>query len=783
MFIKINKKNISSDIALAREVNEKNNFKECDEINKDKNNKKDNKRDKTTIPGDDNDEVEEINNNNTNNNKEKENNQQEIKNKIKSSKTHKSAKENSSLDPNQTWGDIKYNNYIDPNNKSFANPTVKNRMSIKSIGTKFAALQQSGFSQTNSSALGMSNVYSTAAEKRIVIAPGFSVNDLPKQSTISQVVADSITKKIIMIILFMLAVAPLTNEESYDDGSMQPYVMLCEYINGYINMTYPNVSDRTEENLAINSDFNYTIERFLREDTDMYFPIKRIEYNNNLLYFNYTYANNTYRIDEELFAFSKFGLTEISYLNISYTRDVAIVSIIRTLYMIFIVWFLATKLENDSKQVILEPLQVMIDVVQTVAKDPVNAKNIDQMSHTISASIKRLKKIRNKKSKNNNDFESQYEVQIIQLAIIKISALLAVSFGEAGGEIIKENISSSTELNPLIKGKKKQAIFGFCDIRKFSDINQALQEKTMVFVNEVAEIVHSAVDRFGGSTNKNIGDVFLMVWRKSEREFKSHNKFHQSSYTADQSLLAYLYCIQKINKSFSIAKYKYNEEIIKKLGNNFKVSMGFGLHCGWGIEGAIGSFYKIDASYLSPNVNIAARLMAATKQYKVPILISNCLYDSLSPEMQQICRKIDVVQVKGSKQPLGLYTVDVNMNPKIGKAKDRANLKAHKKYLRMKKDEIKKLYVEGRSFKSLLTNKKNFKELLKVKKGKVFYETFAEGLELYIQGKWKLAGEKLEDCNYIDDDDGPTQTLLSYMKKRDFICPPDWDGCRKLTSK
>jgi len=41
--------------------------------------------------------------------------------------------------------------------------------------------------------------------------------------------------------------------------------------------------------------------------------------------------------------------------------------------------------------------------------------------------------------------------------------------------------------------------------------------------------------------------------------------------------------------------------------------MGFGLHTGWAIEGAIGSTYKIDASYLSPNVNIASRLDGATK--------------------------------------------------------------------------------------------------------------------------------------------------------------------------
>ncbi len=55
--------------------------------------------------------------------------------------------------------------------------------------------------------------------------------------------------------------------------------------------------------------------------------------------------------------------------------------------------------------------------------------------------------------------------------------------------------------------------------------------------------------------------------------------------------------------------------------------MHFGIHIGWGIEGAIGSEYKIDASYLSPNVNIASRLNAASKQYGVSVLFSGQIYD------------------------------------------------------------------------------------------------------------------------------------------------------------
>ena len=59
----------------------------------------------------------------------------------------------------------------------------------------------------------------------------------------------------------------------------------------------------------------------------------------------------------------------------------------------------------------------------------------------------------------------------------------------------------------------------------------------------------------------------------------------------------------------------------------YKVKMGYGLHIGWGIEGAIGSLFKIDASYLSFNVNMAGKLEELSKTYGLPILISSDLYE------------------------------------------------------------------------------------------------------------------------------------------------------------
>merc|ERR1711988_1142124 len=81
----------------------------------------------------------------------------------------------------------------------------------------------------------------------------------------------------------------------------------------------------------------------------------------------------------------------------------------------------------------------------------------------------------------------------------------------------------------------------------------------------------------------------------------------------------------------------------------YTVRMGSGLHLGWAIEGAVGSSHKVDATYLSPHVNMASRLEAATKQYGVNILMSNALVDAFGDSLCAECRPIDHVTVKGSE--------------------------------------------------------------------------------------------------------------------------------------
>ncbi len=53
--------------------------------------------------------------------------------------------------------------------------------------------------------------------------------------------------------------------------------------------------------------------------------------------------------------------------------------------------------------------------------------------------------------------------------------MLALGFGDAGSEIIGSNMAKSGDVDPMIPGKKKCAIYGFCDIRNFTDATEVLQ--------------------------------------------------------------------------------------------------------------------------------------------------------------------------------------------------------------------------------------------------------------------------------------------------------------------
>jgi hypothetical protein len=49
--------------------------------------------------------------------------------------------------------------------------------------------------------------------------------------------------------------------------------------------------------------------------------------------------------------------------------------------------------------------------------------------------------------------EAPFETEILENTIVKIGALLAIGFGEAGSAIISKNMEKSGEVDPMMPGK------------------------------------------------------------------------------------------------------------------------------------------------------------------------------------------------------------------------------------------------------------------------------------------------------------------------------------------
>ncbi|CAL6379482.1 unnamed protein product [Bathycoccus prasinos] len=420
----------------------------------------------------------------------------------------------------------------------------------------------------------------------------------------------------------------------------------------------------------------------------------------------------------------------------------SVLNIAKTIFVCIVLLLGALLFSKDANVLVLRPIERMVLKVQAMAANPLTKFSIRP---------------------HDDELESegeQLETRMLENSIARICSLLSVGFGEAGTEVIAENMKRGGEINPMIPGRKVLAIFGFCDIRQFTDSTEVLQEEVMEYVNTIGKIVHMEAHLHGGSANKNIGDAFLLVWKfppnittrdvelASEGLLKDEEKLFVLEQIADGALVSFLAVMAGLRRSAKLSSYKSNKKLNKRMPN-FQTQMGFGLHVGWAIEGAIGSEYKVDASYLSPNVNISARLEAATKQFETPLLFTGQFANILSESTRTKCRQIDHVTVKGSEQPLKLYTCDVDVEAIPVPTQE----------------EI----LSGRSYED------------ETNSFQLYENPFLEHPDVALMRK-RVSEEFLTDFEQ-EIEDGPTKSLLAVMERTNYRAPNDWSGFRALTEK
>src|SRR3546814_4246381 len=80
---------------------------------------------------------------------------------------------------------------------------------------------------------------------------------------------------------------------------------------------------------------------------------------------------------------------------------------------------------------------------------------------------------------NTKSSHTEFETNLLEATIAKITGLLRVGFGEAGAGIISQNLSlregGEAIINPLVVGKRVYAIFAFTDIHDFDMVTQEIE--------------------------------------------------------------------------------------------------------------------------------------------------------------------------------------------------------------------------------------------------------------------------------------------------------------------
>ena len=116
------------------------------------------------------------------------------------------------------------------------------------------------------------------------------------------------------------------------------------------------------------------------------------------------------------------------------------IGLVRTVFVCFVLTAGALFFSKDANDLVLQPIESMLEKVKRIAKNPLEAAQIEENEALAMEEVNK----KTKKNKKSED-ESTYETTILEKTIIKIGALLALGFGEAGSEIIAQNMAKSME--------------------------------------------------------------------------------------------------------------------------------------------------------------------------------------------------------------------------------------------------------------------------------------------------------------------------------------------------
>ena len=192
-------------------------------------------------------------------------------------------------------------------------------------------------------------------------------------------------------------------------------------------------------------------------------------------------------------------------------------------------------------------------------------------------------------------------------------------------------------------GERKEMSFLFMDIVGFTPISEYYKNKDdpeglVEVVNDYLNRMTKIVLNNGGTVDKYMGDCIMAFWN-APLDCEDH---------AEMAVKTAIECAEET----------------ERLKQNFKerglpdINIGSGVNTGTCIVGNMGSDTRFDYSVIGDAVNLAARLEAATRNYKEENGgIVSTLYSSYTMEKLKTIKSVEVdkIKVKGKEELITIY--------------------------------------------------------------------------------------------------------------------------------
>ncbi len=202
-------------------------------------------------------------------------------------------------------------------------------------------------------------------------------------------------------------------------------------------------------------------------------------------------------------------------------------------------------------------------------------------------------------------------------------------------DVVREIVRSQDGDDALGSARRLVTVL-FSDIRGFTALSERLPPEAVVtFLREYLTVMTDAVFLYGGTVDKYIGDAIMALYNVP---FEAPDHAAQAVRTG----LEFQRRLGPLAAAFTA-----------KHGGSLRC--GVGINTGEAVVGTLGSEQRLEYTAIGDTINLGSRLEGVTKDFDVPIVISEATYREVKDLFDT--RYLGEVTVKGKEVPVKIYTV------------------------------------------------------------------------------------------------------------------------------